>query len=126
MPRAGFEPAIPMFERPKTGLALDRAAIETGTLYTQLQLLPNKPLKLASGFLIPNFYVTFDRNEINLLFSVQFIMYGSVSYFADCRNRATVFPSNFSSNDVSFYQEMLVSHHITTWHHNPEYQDLNF
>jgi hypothetical protein len=30
MPRAGFEPAIPMFERPKTVLVLDRAAIETG------------------------------------------------------------------------------------------------
>jgi hypothetical protein len=30
MPRGGFEPAIPMFERPKTVLALDRSAIETG------------------------------------------------------------------------------------------------
>jgi hypothetical protein len=30
MPRPGFEPAISMFERPKTVLALDRAAIETG------------------------------------------------------------------------------------------------
>jgi hypothetical protein len=30
MPPAGFEPAIPMFERPKTVLPLDRAAIETG------------------------------------------------------------------------------------------------
>jgi hypothetical protein len=30
MPRAGFEPAIPMFEQPKTVLALDGAAIETG------------------------------------------------------------------------------------------------
>jgi hypothetical protein len=30
MPRAGFELAIPMFERLKTVLALDRAAIETG------------------------------------------------------------------------------------------------
>jgi len=29
MPRAELEPAIPMFERPKTVLALDRAAIET-------------------------------------------------------------------------------------------------
>jgi hypothetical protein len=27
--RAGFEPVIPMFERPKTVLALDRSAIET-------------------------------------------------------------------------------------------------
>jgi hypothetical protein len=31
MPRAGFEPEIPMFERPKTVLALDRSAIETGS-----------------------------------------------------------------------------------------------
>jgi hypothetical protein len=30
MPREGFEPAIPMFERPKRVLGLDRAAIETG------------------------------------------------------------------------------------------------
>jgi hypothetical protein len=30
MPRAGFELAIPMFERLKTVLALERAAIETG------------------------------------------------------------------------------------------------
>jgi hypothetical protein len=30
MPLAEFEPAIPMFERPKTVLALDHAAIETG------------------------------------------------------------------------------------------------
>jgi hypothetical protein len=30
MPRAGFETAIPMFEQPKTVLALDRSAIETG------------------------------------------------------------------------------------------------
>jgi hypothetical protein len=30
MLRAGFEPATPMFERPKTVLALDRAAVETG------------------------------------------------------------------------------------------------
>jgi hypothetical protein len=28
--RAGFEPAIPVFERPKTVLVLDRAAVETG------------------------------------------------------------------------------------------------
>jgi hypothetical protein len=33
MPRAGFETAIPMFERPKTILALDRAAIETGSKF---------------------------------------------------------------------------------------------
>jgi hypothetical protein len=31
-PRAGFEPAIPMFERPMTVLALDCAATETGNL----------------------------------------------------------------------------------------------
>jgi hypothetical protein len=30
MPRAEFEPVIPIFERPKTVLALDHAAIETG------------------------------------------------------------------------------------------------
>jgi hypothetical protein len=30
MPRAGFELAIPVFERPKTVHVLDRAAIETG------------------------------------------------------------------------------------------------
>jgi hypothetical protein len=28
--RAGFEPVIPMFKRPKTVLALDHLAIETG------------------------------------------------------------------------------------------------
>jgi hypothetical protein len=31
MPRAGFEPPIPMFEWPKTVLAIDRAAIGTGS-----------------------------------------------------------------------------------------------
>jgi hypothetical protein len=30
MPRAEFEPAIPMFERPKTVRVLDRVAIGTG------------------------------------------------------------------------------------------------
>jgi hypothetical protein len=30
MPWAGFEPAIPMLERPKTALALDRVTFETG------------------------------------------------------------------------------------------------
>jgi hypothetical protein len=30
MPRAGFEPAISTFERPKTVLASDRSAVETG------------------------------------------------------------------------------------------------
>jgi len=34
MPRAGFVPAIPMFERPKTVLALDRAATGTGIICT--------------------------------------------------------------------------------------------
>jgi hypothetical protein len=33
MHRAGFESAIPMFERPKTVLALDRSVIETGLDY---------------------------------------------------------------------------------------------
>jgi hypothetical protein len=37
MPRAGFEPAISMFERPKTVLALDRAAIETGPIQNKRQ-----------------------------------------------------------------------------------------
>jgi hypothetical protein len=34
MPGARFEPGIPIFERPKTVLALDRSAIETGEIYT--------------------------------------------------------------------------------------------
>jgi hypothetical protein len=38
MTRAGYEPEIPMFERPKTVLALDGAAVETG-LYLFLNLL---------------------------------------------------------------------------------------
>jgi hypothetical protein len=32
MPRAGFKPATPMFEWPKTVIALDSAAIETDEL----------------------------------------------------------------------------------------------
>jgi predicted Ser/Thr protein kinase len=32
MPRAGFEPAIPVFERPNTVRALDRAGIRTGEI----------------------------------------------------------------------------------------------
>jgi hypothetical protein len=32
MPRAEFEPAISTFERPKTVLASDRSAIETGVI----------------------------------------------------------------------------------------------
>jgi hypothetical protein len=42
MPRAGFETAIPMFEWPKTVLALDRVAIETGSLRIERV----KPMKL--------------------------------------------------------------------------------
>jgi hypothetical protein len=38
MPRAGFEPEISTFERPKTVLALDRAATETG----HFQIHPEK------------------------------------------------------------------------------------
>jgi hypothetical protein len=38
MPRAEFEPAIPMIERPKTVLALDRAAIETGKLMLRFKI----------------------------------------------------------------------------------------
>jgi hypothetical protein len=34
MPRARFEPAIPLFERSKTVLALDHAAIGTGGNFT--------------------------------------------------------------------------------------------
>jgi hypothetical protein len=36
MLRAGFEPVIPMFERPKTVLALDSSAIETGIISPSL------------------------------------------------------------------------------------------
>jgi hypothetical protein len=36
MPLAGFEPTIPVFKRPKTFHALDRAATVTGTRTTQL------------------------------------------------------------------------------------------
>jgi len=36
MPQAGFEPGIPMFEWPKTVLALDHVAIETGHLMNHL------------------------------------------------------------------------------------------
>jgi hypothetical protein len=45
MSRAGFEPVIPMFERPKTVLALDRAAIETGLCLTKLtKLIECRPI----------------------------------------------------------------------------------
>jgi hypothetical protein len=37
MPRAGFEPAILMFERPNTVRGLDRAAIGTGSNNNTLQ-----------------------------------------------------------------------------------------
>jgi len=39
MPRSGFEPAIPMFERPKTVLALGRADIGTGNYYIQSTII---------------------------------------------------------------------------------------
>jgi hypothetical protein len=39
MPGAVLEPAIPMFERPKTVPALDRAAIETSDLALDRQVL---------------------------------------------------------------------------------------
>jgi hypothetical protein len=39
MPRAGFEPAIPIFERPKTVLASNRAVIETGTIKSRYRYL---------------------------------------------------------------------------------------
>jgi hypothetical protein len=38
MPQAGFKPAIPMFERPKTVRALDRAAIGTGLSISKLRI----------------------------------------------------------------------------------------
>jgi hypothetical protein len=44
MPRAEFETAIPMFERPKTVLALDRSAIETG--YIKIYKTINLPAVL--------------------------------------------------------------------------------
>jgi hypothetical protein len=54
MPRAGFEPEIPMFERPKTVLALDRAAIETGpriTVALKLAVITyTKQYKVCSSF----------------------------------------------------------------------------
>jgi hypothetical protein len=47
MPGATFEPAIPMFERPKTVLALDRVAIETGKSSFRILIkdFKNFPLK---------------------------------------------------------------------------------
>jgi hypothetical protein len=39
MPRVGLEPAIPMFERPKTVLALDRSAIETGLKRSYVEII---------------------------------------------------------------------------------------
>jgi hypothetical protein len=39
MPLAEFEPAIPVFERSKTVLALDRVAIETGSFEFHVCLL---------------------------------------------------------------------------------------
>jgi hypothetical protein len=38
MPRVGFEPMVPVFEREKTVHALDRAATMIGQLYPTLRL----------------------------------------------------------------------------------------
>jgi hypothetical protein len=51
MPRAGFEPVIPMFERPKTVLALDCAATETDSPL-------NACNKITSGIPYPHFEMT--------------------------------------------------------------------
>jgi len=45
--RAGFEPAIPMFERPKRILALDRATIETALNSSYNSVLYNITLIFA-------------------------------------------------------------------------------
>jgi hypothetical protein len=50
MPRAGFESAIPMFEWPKTVLALDRAASETGNYPVTL----NWPAEAVVAADLPN------------------------------------------------------------------------
>jgi hypothetical protein len=39
MPRAGFEAAIPMFERPKTVHAFDREAIGTGLMMMMMMMM---------------------------------------------------------------------------------------
>jgi hypothetical protein len=74
MPRARFEPAIPMFERPKTVLALDSAAIETGPAVTTTSkstaMIPNnlstyrinletKILGMAAVIFLYNYYSQF-------------------------------------------------------------------
>jgi hypothetical protein len=41
MARAGSEPAIPMFERPKRDHTLDRAATETGIKQLKFHLIKN-------------------------------------------------------------------------------------
>jgi hypothetical protein len=47
MPRAGFELAIPIFERPKTVLALDRASIETGQVSLHHKIRKKIPSTIA-------------------------------------------------------------------------------
>jgi hypothetical protein len=58
MPRAGFEPAIPIFERPKTVLALDRAAIETGIRPVTNVIKQNS--SIASGIFRKVFFLLVD------------------------------------------------------------------
>jgi hypothetical protein len=40
MPRMGFEPVVPLFERPKKVRALDRAAVGTGGLLNKRHKSP--------------------------------------------------------------------------------------
>jgi hypothetical protein len=46
MPRVGFEPKIPVFERVKTVHALDRAATMIGYLYNSLGVLLQEPCSM--------------------------------------------------------------------------------
>jgi hypothetical protein len=61
MSRAGYEPAIPMFERPKIVLALDRTVIETGERQNHLSklysILLNVFLERLTGFISTDSYV---------------------------------------------------------------------
>jgi hypothetical protein len=58
MPRVGFEPAIPAFERVKTVQALDRAAIMIGSL-----LLLRRENGLMDQDIHPHAHVFAIRNE---------------------------------------------------------------
>jgi hypothetical protein len=51
MPRAGFEPAIPMFKRSKRVRSLDRAAIGNGLhYYTHKILIAFLPVRIREDF----------------------------------------------------------------------------